>query len=553
MALTKVTYSMIEGAPFNVTDYGATGNGTDNDTTAFAAAIAAASGQSLYLPSGTYLLSGSTITIPDNINIIGEPGSIVKLETTASSKYLFNIESSVDNMMIQGVTFDLNQLTSESHTNIAVQISGSSNVNINNCRIINSASSAFGANNRGYGIYLAGAYESINVSECYFERHMYSVITEPTSTGKAITVTSSTFFELAGDGVEINVPTSGSCENIVVNKCFFNYLGSNNLGRGFGVGASGGSTGSVKNLYITNNSFYNIDNQGVHIEDGVVGFWIESNEFNACGTAAAATFGSSVYVAKGTSGTNLGEGWIINNDAKAASGSNYVYFIAGTYDVESLFVKNNFGDAKGFAANVYQINSANSRVVCSNNIAKNANGVGMVLNFTKGIVSDNICWDDQAVKTQTYGISLADDMNTVIIKDNILDGNINLGYSSPSTFPVAVQNGIHRSSELTVSGSAYSNWINICNLGESASGAILFKGRIGTNYAAAIYNFVWDGTSLTGTYVGKNTNGTLDVSATTANAIQMSGNVIQVRVYNSGSTSSALSIEGVVNGLIMFK
>jgi hypothetical protein len=59
MSLTKVTYSMIQGAKINVLDYGAVGNGVVNDTAAVKAARDAAvgNGQSiLYFPSGTYLV-----------------------------------------------------------------------------------------------------------------------------------------------------------------------------------------------------------------------------------------------------------------------------------------------------------------------------------------------------------------------------------------------------------------------------------------------------------------------------------------------------------------
>lgn len=52
MSLTKVSFSMINGAPVNVLDYGATGNGTTDDTAAFTAALA--TGKSVYIPQGTY-------------------------------------------------------------------------------------------------------------------------------------------------------------------------------------------------------------------------------------------------------------------------------------------------------------------------------------------------------------------------------------------------------------------------------------------------------------------------------------------------------------------
>jgi len=63
MALTKVSYSMISGAVFNVLDYGAKGDGTTNDAAAIQAAIDAAcplvgSGGSVgavFFPTGNYL------------------------------------------------------------------------------------------------------------------------------------------------------------------------------------------------------------------------------------------------------------------------------------------------------------------------------------------------------------------------------------------------------------------------------------------------------------------------------------------------------------------
>ena len=67
MALTKASYSMVSGAPLNVLDFGATGDGTTNDTAAIQLAVTAAYAQerALYFPSGTYLMA-STITMGNN-------------------------------------------------------------------------------------------------------------------------------------------------------------------------------------------------------------------------------------------------------------------------------------------------------------------------------------------------------------------------------------------------------------------------------------------------------------------------------------------------------
>ena len=82
MSLTKVSYSMIKGAPANVMDYGAVGDGVSDDGPACRAAIAAvvaAGGGSVYFPAGTYKLikdpldttGSSALTLPGSVHLIG--------------------------------------------------------------------------------------------------------------------------------------------------------------------------------------------------------------------------------------------------------------------------------------------------------------------------------------------------------------------------------------------------------------------------------------------------------------------------------------------------
>lgn len=59
MSLTKVTYSMIQGASANVLDFGADPTNTNDSTAAFQAALAAS--QSVYVPPGTYLISDNLV------------------------------------------------------------------------------------------------------------------------------------------------------------------------------------------------------------------------------------------------------------------------------------------------------------------------------------------------------------------------------------------------------------------------------------------------------------------------------------------------------------
>lgn len=66
MSLTKVTYSMIENAVYDVTNYGADPTGTNDSAAAIQSAIAAAGatdGNIVYLPPGTYKIN-ATLDIP---------------------------------------------------------------------------------------------------------------------------------------------------------------------------------------------------------------------------------------------------------------------------------------------------------------------------------------------------------------------------------------------------------------------------------------------------------------------------------------------------------
>lgn len=80
MALTKVTYSMIQGAMVNVLDYGVIADGTTNNTTALAAALAAVpTNGTLYFPAGVYC--GYLLVYRSNITIMGagSASTILKL------------------------------------------------------------------------------------------------------------------------------------------------------------------------------------------------------------------------------------------------------------------------------------------------------------------------------------------------------------------------------------------------------------------------------------------------------------------------------------------
>lgn len=70
MALTKVSFSMIDGAYVNALDYGADPTGVSDSTTALQNAIDAAYRKTLFIPAGMYVHTG--LNVHEGIMIIGE-------------------------------------------------------------------------------------------------------------------------------------------------------------------------------------------------------------------------------------------------------------------------------------------------------------------------------------------------------------------------------------------------------------------------------------------------------------------------------------------------
>lgn len=93
MSLTKVSFAMINGAPVNVLDYGAKGDGVTDDTAAVQAAITAGS---VVFPPGSYALTGN-ISVPGNRKILISKGATVtNTGGRFTSENVTNVEWQID-------------------------------------------------------------------------------------------------------------------------------------------------------------------------------------------------------------------------------------------------------------------------------------------------------------------------------------------------------------------------------------------------------------------------------------------------------------------------
>lgn len=136
MSLTKVSYSMINGAPVSVKDFGAVGDGITDDTAAIQAALDS-------IPDGgivqtvqdeTYLID--SVSPNSNTTITGGGTFKFKNNTTAFALVLTDLKSRI---VLDGVVFDGN-ITNQavwSEFRHCVQVLGSTGVTVRNCRFQN--------------------------------------------------------------------------------------------------------------------------------------------------------------------------------------------------------------------------------------------------------------------------------------------------------------------------------------------------------------------------------------------------------------------------------
>jgi len=145
MSLTKAHNRMIAGAPVNVLDFGATGDGVTDDTAAINAAIAVAlsSYRLIYIPSGIYIVTSTLTEITEEgITIFGESrdwsgvttGSVLK-RTGADTLTMLKFSGACRRSTVKNIVFDANGIAST-----CIEIAGPKAV-IDNCTTTGATSS----------------------------------------------------------------------------------------------------------------------------------------------------------------------------------------------------------------------------------------------------------------------------------------------------------------------------------------------------------------------------------------------------------------------------
>jgi len=164
MSLTKVSYSMLSGAPVNVVDKGADNTGATDCSAAVLSAITEANGtRDIYFPSGTYKFS-VTITNPAlATRFYGNyAGSILKPLSAAAPCFVLQYNGTGGGNWLQFKFERLNFTDTASKTSCAIWTLF--NIQVNECQF----------NNLKYGV-LGNSNEWSRFDKCYFNGCQFDV------------------------------------------------------------------------------------------------------------------------------------------------------------------------------------------------------------------------------------------------------------------------------------------------------------------------------------------------------------------------------------------
>ncbi len=188
--ITQKTLLDAEAGGVNVKSYGATGDGVTDDTAAITAAIAAAAagGERVYCPPGTYLISSQISPSVPYVTIQGTPGLTVFQTTVNNGSSVFRLFAGANNWTFRDLSFD----TNGNYAEFIVL-----NNTVNYTTIENCTFKEYGAGDNSPAIVLLGNSHTI-IRDCYFT----SSQSTPGSGG-------------------IQAQTANVCEDLLITGCQF--------------------------------------------------------------------------------------------------------------------------------------------------------------------------------------------------------------------------------------------------------------------------------------------------------------------------------------------
>lgn len=329
LANGNIAVLQVEGTA-NIKQFGAKADGATDDTNSLEAALTAE--KRVFVPTGTYILDN--VSLPSDAEIIASRNAVFKLSSSSATKVLFNGDVNT-NIYIEGGQFNNNEVVNS----VAIQFAGTG-LKAFRCHHL-------GGTGAQMFFSLNGSASQVEIAYCTGNASRFFVLTGGTTSATSdVWVHHCYASNVTGDFVEINCP-SGTARRWNVSHNIVDTCGRDNVGTGFGVGASGG-TGYIDGLTIAFNHFRDVDNQSIHIEDGAKNVDIIGNQIygNGANSTASITNPCGIYVAAtAASNRQISNVTIRGNKIIGLGDMNRGIFCGGSYDITNIIVDGNTIDA----------------------------------------------------------------------------------------------------------------------------------------------------------------------------------------------------------------
>ena len=289
MSLTKVSYSMIQGATYNALDYGISTSSADNSAaiTALITTVSSAGGGTIYFPTGVYNIKNAVNFTGGNVALTGNGRDSVINVNGAPGFYMFNLAfADADNVTFNGLmlngefNYPTNTLTTDpvgyANFNVGIRVGGVSanNLTITNCYFYKLAGGSIDINRNGN---LDLVIQNNDFYLGNFSQHIVNIRSDQANPvtdanrPNQILVDGNTMY---GGGPDnwynpASIAWAASKDAIVIDQC--------------------------KNFIVSNNILRNVSGVGIRVEQSLYGT-VCGNQIYECGLLGIEAYKQAYYV-----------------------------------------------------------------------------------------------------------------------------------------------------------------------------------------------------------------------------------------------------------------